>query len=77
MKTLRETVNAELVKAMEEDEVSNAELARRMKCSPVTSLLIIQEKRNLQLNTLEKLAKALGRTVQIALVGNGNRKVAK
>ena len=73
MKTLREAVNAELVKAMEAEKVSNAELARRLKCSPVTSLLMIQEKRNMQLDTVERIAKALGRRVQIVLVGNGNK----
>lgn len=74
MKTLRDAVNAELIRAMEEEEISNAELARRMKCSPVTSLLMIQEKRNLQLNTVEKLARALGRRVEITLVVNGKAK---
>lgn len=74
--TLRETVNAEFVRAMEEEGVTNAELARRMKCSAVNSLLMIQEKRNLQLDTVERLAKALGRRVEIVLT-NGNRKAAK
>lgn len=74
MKKLRDVVNAELIRAMEEEDVSNAELARRMKCSPVTSLLMIQEKRNLQLDTVEKLARALGRRVEITLVVNGKAK---
>ncbi len=73
MKTLRESVKAEIQKAMKEEEVSNAELARRMKCSPVTSLLMVQQTRNLQLDTVEKLAKALGRRVEIALVVNGKK----
>lgn len=76
MKTLRDTVNAEFVRAMKEEGITNAELARRMKCSAVTSLLMIQEKRNLQLDTVERLAKALGRRVEIVLT-NGNRKAVK
>jgi plasmid maintenance system antidote protein VapI len=77
MKPLRETVNAEFVRAMKEEGITNAELARRMKCSAVTSLLMIQEKRNLQLDTVERLAKALGRRVSIMLVENDHRKAAK
>lgn len=74
MKTLREMVKKELVRAMKEADVTNAELARRMKCSPVTSLLMIQEDRNLQLDTVERLAQALGHRVEIVLVKNGNKK---
>ena len=77
MKTLRETVHAELVKIMTENNITNAELARRMKCSPVTSLLMIQEKRNLQLDTVEKLARALGRRAQIVLTENGTKNTRK
>jgi plasmid maintenance system antidote protein VapI len=74
MKTLREIVKKELVKAMKEAEVTNAELARRMDCSPVTSLLMIQEDRNLQLDTVERLARALGCRVKVSLVKNGSSK---
>jgi plasmid maintenance system antidote protein VapI len=70
MKTLRETVNADLIKIMADNNITNAELARRMKCSPVTSLLMIQDKRNLQLDTIEKLARALGRRAQIVFTEN-------
>lgn len=74
VKTLKDTLNREIVKAMQEEGITNAELARRMNCSPPTCLLMVQNKRNLQLDTVERLAKALGRTVEIAFVKNGNKK---
>lgn len=70
-KKLREIVNREIVEAMAEAGITNAELARRMKCSPVTSLLMVQTARNLQLDTLERLANALG--LQVTITRNGKK----
>ena len=67
---LRETVSREIAKAMRDTGITNAELARRMKCSPVTSLLMVQDARNLQLDTLERIAKALGKRVAVTLGEN-------
>lgn len=75
MKTLRESVNHELTVAMQESGVTNAELARRMKRTPSTTLLMLQGERNLTLETLERLLRALGYRAQIIVEKNGNRKV--
>lgn len=72
MKTLRESVNHELTVAMQESGVTNAELARRMKRAPATTLLMLQGRRNLKLETLERLVRALGYRVNIVLVKNGH-----
>lgn len=74
MKTLRETVNHELVEVMQEGDITNAELARRMKCSPATTLLMLQGKRNLQLETLERLVRALGCRARFVIEKSGHRK---
>lgn len=68
---LKEIVNQAIVCAMTEGHISNADLARRMKCSPVTSLLMVQTARNLQLDTLERLASALG--LQVTIARNGKK----
>lgn len=75
VKALKESFNQEIIQAMGEEGVSNAELARRMKCTPVNTFQMIRTKRSLELDTVDKLAKALNRQAVITLAKkNGNKK---
>jgi plasmid maintenance system antidote protein VapI len=67
VKALRETFNKQIIEAMAEEGVSNAELARRLNCTPVNTFQMLRNKRSLELDTVDRLAKALGRKVAIVL----------
>ena len=58
---------------MEEERVSDAELARRMGVSRARVSHILNETRNFQLKSIAKMAAALDRDVAIRLVKEGER----
>jgi transcriptional regulator with XRE-family HTH domain len=65
----------ELTRAMTDQGVSRAELARRLGTSPAYVSKVLRGDANLTLATITKLAMALGRTVHIGLEPRHRRQV--
>lgn len=65
---LGQVIHGEIQRLMDEDGVSGAELARRMKCSRVNAHLMVQKTNNFKANSIDKIAKALGAVVEFRLV---------
>ena len=71
---LRKTVHDQILKIMKRKGVRNADLARLLKCSPVsTHLMLKKPPRNMQLDSLEAICRALRCSIEITLTENGKR----
>jgi ribosome-binding protein aMBF1 (putative translation factor) len=64
---LRRAVNAEVLRAMETEGVSQAELARRLKHKPPTINVMLRPETNYTLDRLEEVASVLGYGVSVRL----------
>lgn len=67
---LAHRVNHEIRRAMAETGVSQADLHRRLKVSRVTICLMLKPGNNLTLDSLERLAAALGQRVEVVIAPN-------
>lgn len=64
---LKRATNAELLKVMGEAGISRAELARRLEVSRASVAYMLRPTQNLQLDTLEELARVMGYQVKVSL----------
>jgi ribosome-binding protein aMBF1 (putative translation factor) len=68
---------AQVAAAMEADDVSRSELARRLGCSRANISRLLNEKANFKMEMLAKLATALDRDIEIRFIRKNEEVVVK